>query len=163
MRYFYDCEFHEDGETIDLISIGIVAQDGREYYAVATDADWQRIEKNDWLMANVVPQLPDRGSPEWKPRNQIRDEVSEFLKSPDANKWSGGAELWADFGAYDHVCLAQLFGTMMDLPRHVPMHTNEFQQRIRDRGVRGLPVQESGVHDALADARHLKVCFGVVS
>ena len=34
MRYFYDTEFLEDGETIDLISIGIVAEDGREYYAV---------------------------------------------------------------------------------------------------------------------------------
>lgn len=30
MRYFLDCEFIEDGRTIDLISIGIVAEDGRE-------------------------------------------------------------------------------------------------------------------------------------
>ena len=40
MRYFYDTEFLEDGETIDLISIGIVAEDGREYYAVNLNADW---------------------------------------------------------------------------------------------------------------------------
>lgn len=33
MKYFLDTEFHEDGKTIDLISIGIVAEDGREYYA----------------------------------------------------------------------------------------------------------------------------------
>ncbi len=31
-RYFYDCEFLENGNTIELISIGIVADDGREYY-----------------------------------------------------------------------------------------------------------------------------------
>ncbi len=30
MRYFLDTEFYEDGKTIDLISIGIVAEDGRE-------------------------------------------------------------------------------------------------------------------------------------
>ena len=33
MKYFYDTEFLEDGHTFDLISIGIVAEDGREYYA----------------------------------------------------------------------------------------------------------------------------------
>ena len=39
MRFFYDTEFIEDGETIELISIGIVGDDGREYYAVSTDFD----------------------------------------------------------------------------------------------------------------------------
>jgi hypothetical protein len=29
MKYYYDTEFIEDGRTIDLISIGIVAEDGR--------------------------------------------------------------------------------------------------------------------------------------
>lgn len=28
MRFFYDCEFLEDGRTIELISIGIVCEDG---------------------------------------------------------------------------------------------------------------------------------------
>ena len=39
MRYFYDCEFIEDGTTIELVSVGIVAEDGREFYAVSTDFD----------------------------------------------------------------------------------------------------------------------------
>ena len=38
-RYFYDCEFIEDGRTIELVSIGVVAQDGREFYAVSTEFD----------------------------------------------------------------------------------------------------------------------------
>ena len=38
-RYFYDCEFIEDGRTIELISIGVVAEDGREFYAVSTEFD----------------------------------------------------------------------------------------------------------------------------
>lgn len=58
MRYWYDTEFHEDGHTVDLISIGIVAEDGREYYAVNHDADWDRVKKNEWLCENVVPHLP---------------------------------------------------------------------------------------------------------
>lgn len=39
MKYFFDTEFIEDGRTIDLVSIGIVCEDGREYYAVSAEAD----------------------------------------------------------------------------------------------------------------------------
>lgn len=48
MKYFIDTEFHEgfhkpligkNRHFIDLISIGIVAEDGREYYAISKDFD----------------------------------------------------------------------------------------------------------------------------
>lgn len=42
MRYFYDTEFIDDGRTIELISIGMVSEDGREYYAVSTAFDPQQ-------------------------------------------------------------------------------------------------------------------------
>ena len=38
-RYFYDCEFIEDGRTVDLVSIGVVDEHGREFYAVSTEFD----------------------------------------------------------------------------------------------------------------------------
>lgn len=149
MKYFYDTEFHEDGKTIDFISIGIVAEDGREYYAVSRDADWNRIGAHPWLVANVVPHLPSMQ--EWKPKAQIRDEVAAFLLH-DADI----PELWAWFSAYDHVVLAQLFGTMMDLPQGIPMYTNDLRSFVDWVDVRSLPIQADGVHDALQDARHLK-------
>lgn len=152
MRYFYDTEFHEDGTTIDLISIGIVAEDGREYYAVNEDANWARIRKHPWLMENVFPQLPFSG--DWKPKTQIRDEVAAFLLH------DGPPELWAWFSAYDHVALAQLFGTMMDLPEGIPMYTHDLRSFIDWKPPhRALPKQADGVHDALADAQHLKRMF----
>ena len=48
MKYYLDTEFHEyqrrplfskPFRTIELISIGIVAEDGREYYAISKDFD----------------------------------------------------------------------------------------------------------------------------
>lgn len=48
MKYYLDTEFHEykktsfiskDVNTIELISIGIVAEDGREYYAISDEFD----------------------------------------------------------------------------------------------------------------------------
>ena len=32
MNFFFDTEFYENGKTIELISIGIVAEDGSEFY-----------------------------------------------------------------------------------------------------------------------------------
>lgn len=79
-KYFYDCEFLEGAQkkkswwgssvpTIDLISIGIVAEDGREYYAISKDFNlkeaWNRFDlkkfddtkhytKVYWIRENVL-------------------------------------------------------------------------------------------------------------
>ncbi len=60
MRFFYDCEFIEDGRTIDLVSIGVVGEDGREFYAVSTEFDPTRA--GPWVRSNVLPKLPSPGA-----------------------------------------------------------------------------------------------------
>ncbi|MGD6750965.1 3'-5' exoribonuclease domain-containing protein [Streptomyces sp. BH105] len=163
-RIFYDTEFLENGKTIDLISIGMVAEDGREYYAVNRNMPKRRIRNHEWLMTNVVPGLPkphgdwnlymprtwlfNYRDPAVKQVPQIANEVREFILGvPDP-------QLWAWYGAYDHVALAQLFGRMIDLPDGVPMWTNDLRQECERLGNPFLPEQPDGVHNALADARH---------
>ena len=51
-KYFYDTEFIEDGKTIDLISIGIVCEDGREYYAQSVEFDESKA--SEWVKENVL-------------------------------------------------------------------------------------------------------------
>ncbi len=148
MKYFYDTEFLEDGTTIDLISIGIVAEDGREYYAVSEDMPVDRIRKHEWLMKNVFPHLPFSG--DWKPKEQIAAEVKEFLLASTA------PELWAWYCAYDHVVLAQLFGPMIDLPEGIPMYTHDLRAFVDYLPDSSLPKQSGGAHDALEDARWVK-------
>lgn len=155
MRYFYDTEFNEDGHTIDLISIGIAAEDGREFYAVNADADWDRIHDDPWLMKNVVPHLGDTPR---IPKAQIRDEVDAFILA-GVRHVRDIPELWAYYGAYDHVVLAQLFGTMPDLPRHIPMWTNDIRQEQYRLGNPGMPAQMGRRHNALDDARHVRAQF----
>lgn len=168
MKYFYDCEFLEDGRTIVLISIGIVAEDGREYYAVNRDMPVRRIRKHQWLMDNVVPHLPQPHGdwilhmpkrwifnyydPAVKPRQQIAVDVRDFLLAGD-----GQPELWAWYGAYDHVALCQLWGRMIDLPKGIPMWTNDLRQECHRLSNPQVPEQNDGEHNALADARHLRV------
>ncbi len=147
MRYFYDTEFIEDGRTIELISIGVVAEDGREYYAVSTEFDPERA--GSWVRANVLPKLPPPSSQLWRSRRQIRADLEEFLRvdGPDP------IELWAWIGAYDHVALCQLWGTMPELPRALPRFTRELRQLWEDRGSPRIPPRSADAHDALVDAR----------
>lgn len=179
-RYWYDTEFLEDGRTIELISIGIVSSDGREYHAVVGDGAWERVLLSPWLVAHVVPHLPlarpdalagylaghpgcsldyvrelvtlDPLDPLVRPRAVIAAEVREFLSARDDE-----FELWADYAAYDHVALCQLWGPMVSLPAGVPMFTRDVQQEAARLGLRAeLPDQVAGEHDALADARHCR-------
>lgn len=182
MRYWYDTEFLEDGNTIDLISFGIVAEDGREYYAVNSDMPIERIHEQDWLLRNVMTSIPVTGKealrryiehPEGlyprppvdavrpdltdanvKPRWVIANEVRDFLLADPS-----GCELWAWYAAYDHVALAQLFGRMIDLPKGIPMFTHDVRQLVSSTGYDKLPKQATGAHNALEDARHVRTMY----
>ena len=147
MRYFYDCEFIEDGSTIELVSIGVVDETGREFYAISTDFDPARA--GDWVRRNVLDKLPGPGNPAWRSRERIRDDLIAFLAEPNEP-----IELWAWMSAYDHVVICQLWGDMRALPRAIPRFTHELRQRWEDAGSPGMPAQPPDQHDALADARH---------
>lgn len=146
MRYFYDTEFIEDGTTIDLISMGIVAEDGRQYYAISTEFD--PTKAGDWVRKHVLDTLPSPSDRAYKSRRAIRDEVASFLDP------ASPVELWAWVAAYDHVALCQLFGAMPALPRHIPRFTRELKQHWELAGSPPIPAIEGTAHNALDDARH---------
>lgn len=174
MRIAYDCEFHESGHrtAIDFISIGMVREDGEEYYAINSAATWHAIFQNEWLRANVLTQLPGKikdfhnggGTFEpdfdtglFKPRAVIAQEVADFCYVSYGQKRDDTA-LWAYYGAYDHVVLAQLFGRMIDLPDHMPMWTHDLKQAAEMLSCT-LPEQTGTEHNALEDARWVDQCL----
>ena len=63
-RFFYDTEFIEDGTTIDLVSIGVVDDTGREFYAVSTEFDASKAIP--WVRRNVLDQLPSPADRAWR-------------------------------------------------------------------------------------------------
>jgi hypothetical protein len=147
MRYFYDTEFIEDGRTIDLISIGVAAEDGREYYAVSSEFNPERA--GSWVRSHVLPKLPSPASQLWRSRAQIRSELETFFDIDGDDR----IELWAWIAAYDHVVLCQLWGPMTHLPPSLPRFTRELRQFWEDRGSPKLPPRPRDAHDALVDAR----------
>jgi 3' exoribonuclease, RNase T-like len=150
MKYFLDTEFYEDGKTIDLISIGIVAEDGRELYAVSQDAQLHMV--SNWVRANVLPQLPKYGDPAWMPRVAIAKAVMAFVR-PEAEPVPQKPIFWAYYADYDWVALCQLFGTMMDLPSGWPMYCMDLKQLSVDKGSPRHPANPNGEHNALVDAQ----------
>ncbi len=145
-RYFYDCEFIEDGRTIELISIGVVAEDGREFYAISTDFDPEAA--GPWVRRNVLDKLPSPADRSWRGRSRIRDELFDFLVEPGLP-----VELWAWYAAYDHVVLAQLWGAMPAMPNEVPRLTREIRQHWEAAGCPPIPEPGPDRHNALADAK----------
>lgn len=165
MLVSYDTEFLEDGKTIDLISIGMVNHHtGDTFYAVSNEFDTRRVAKHWWLMDNVMSSIKHdkfvtadfEGKPFVKDihvtdpaamsREQIRDGILTFIGPHQA-------ELWAWYSAYDHVCLAQLFGPMIALPETVPMVTYDIKQLHKTAGYPEMPKQPEGLHNALEDAK----------
>jgi hypothetical protein len=144
MKIWFDTEFIEDGESIDLISIGMVSEGGREYYAEFAECDHSRADS--WVKENVLVHLTGK----IKFRDQIRREIIAFSgPSP---------EFWAYYADYDWVALCQLFGRMVDLPTGWPMYCRDLKQLEDSIGV-ALPKQESGEHHALADARWARLAW----
>lgn len=141
MRYWFDTEFLERPCTIDLVSIGIVAEDGRELYAESDEVDWSKA--NDWVLANVKPHL----SGATMSREDIRDNILRFVGNDPS------PEFWAYYSAYDWVALCWLFGDMSDLPAGFPMFCRDLKQYAVQLGDPKLPEQASTEHNALADAR----------
>lgn len=148
MRYWFDTEFHDDGRVIDLISIGVVAEDGREYYAVSADYDPTRADA--WLRANVLPHLGD--TPPQR-RQTIKQELEAFFSQ------GGTPEFWADCGEYDWIVLRQLFGSLIQWPAGWPILAMDIEQWRLQRGAPAFPPQAAGRHNALADARHTRACW----
>lgn len=155
MKYFFDTEFIEGFHKpflgkkrhfIDLISIGIVCEDGREYYAISTD--FKAKDADAWVKKNVISKLPDRyvdfmDSPSrkmnsllWKSTERIKKEILAFMgcwrdqlfyRAPE------GIEVYGYYSDYDWVLFCSLFGRMIDLPKGFPMYCKDLKQILDER------------------------------
>ena len=128
--------------------MGMVCEDGRELYF---EVDHSHVELSQWVKDHVVPYLT------WEPHKRITQSeagqrILDFLRD-DSNP-----EFWANFAAYDWICVCQSFGTMMDLPSHFPKFCLDIQQfwtnkcgKPHKSTVR--PDKPANQHNALADAQ----------
>lgn len=164
MKYFLDTEFIEGFHKplfgkkrhfIDLISIGIKCEDGREYYAISNEFNPK--DADQWVKDNVISKLPARvvsfyDSPReradsllWKSNERIAEEIKAFINAENISQ--GGQiilgkflpnvpatpEFYAYYADYDWVVFCSLFGRMIDLPKGFPMYCRDLKQMLDEK------------------------------
>lgn len=133
MKIFFDTEFTGLHQKTTLISIGLVSDCGKSFYAELTDYDKTQID--EWLQQNVIDNLimwesdvaklsisplpngcdardPDNirmiGSIEY-----VKFRLTEWLTQFDS------VEIWSDCLSYDWVLFNQIFGHAFKIPKNV--------------------------------------------
>lgn len=160
MKYFIDTEFIEGFHKpmfgkrrhfIDLISIGIYCEDGRQLHLLSNEYNYN--DADDWVKENVITPLyiqlvhGDR-------RNHM--DCSNFHKHKgisqlailtalyeffycwrDQHFWrvndSATPEIYGYYSDYDWVLFCSLFGRMIDLPKGFPMYCIDLKQTIDEK------------------------------
>lgn len=181
MKYFMDTEFitgfkkpirflptigkfNKPEFFIQLISIGIVCEDGREFYAISDEFDESLAD--NWVKDNVISKLPRRNvsfhdSPRerqdalrWMSNEKIKYEIVKFM--------GGGvddfspilyvpveAEIYAYFADYDWIVFCNLFGRMIDLPSGMPMYCKDLKQYLDDLAKSEADIDGTNFKDCL--------------
>lgn len=167
MKYFIDTEFIEGFHKplfgkrrhfIDLISIGIVCEDGRTYSAISSE--WRYKDADDWVKKNVIIPLyistvfgdarnscdADNfhyhgfGKPNWQIAKEVLEFMAEFIPGLDTSATSvlyrinqNSPEIYAYYADYDWVVFCSLFGRMIDLPEGIPMYCRDLKQMMDEK------------------------------
>ncbi len=141
MKYWIDTEFIAKPFVIDLVSIGVVAEDGRTFYAESSEADWSKA--SPWTLEHVRPQLDGKA--------MSTEDISYGLR--DFTDHDEHPVFWGYFPAYDWVAFVGLFGGLEEMPFHYPQLCLDIKQWAIELGNPELPLQTTTPHHALNDAR----------
>lgn len=167
MKYFIDTEFIEGfrkplfgkrSHFIDLISIGIVAENGKKFYQISCEYNYN--DADDWVKENVIlPLYLQTVSGDARNRftvenfhkfygltnKQIADAVKEFvyktsgidnpntISNWDEVKDNFPIEFYAYYADYDWVVFCSLYGRMIDLPKGFPMYCKDLKQTLDEK------------------------------
>ena len=144
-KLFFDTEFTGLNQHTTLISIGIVSECGKSFYAEFTDYDALQI--NDWLRENVISNLTltqhitksVSGYEKWLSYNETFDNALSFaLAEKDMSNFEcigqtemiknrleswlsqfEHIEMWSDCLAYDWVLFCQIWGGAFGIPKNI--------------------------------------------
>ena len=112
MKIFFDTEFTGLYKSTTLISIGLISEDGRQFYAELTDYDLEQCD--NWINENVLEHLITYHNDNFEKSNYIpnlyvgdKQNISMALKN--WFKQFKSVELVSDVSHYDFVLFIDLF------------------------------------------------------
>ena len=174
-KVFFDCEFTGLHQKTTLISIGLITETNRTFYAELTDFNLMQVDK--WIEENVLSKLylDVKKHNISEPFSFIgHDTVYKGNKkglSSLLSAWLsqfGEIEMWSDCLAYDWVLFNDLFGSALDIPKNVYYIPFDICTLFKIKGVDpdinrekfgcGEVYSEMQKHNALWDAKVIKMC-----
>ena len=145
MRLFLDCEFTQLSSAAKLISLALVAENGRECYVELVDT-WRKEDCSDFVVEIVLPQL--WGGDNAQPTIRARTALLDFLASFDEV-----LEIVTDAPQYDWELFCELAYDDGKWPRNVRNYPAD--ATTLDATSEGVPLP----HHALLDARIIASMF----
>lgn len=137
MNIYFDTEFTGLHKNTTLISIGLVDENNRTFYAEFTDFDQSQV--NDWILENVIEHLICN-----KPENRGKRGTSIFgdktivvgekqLIKTELENWLSeydDVQLVSDVCHYDMVLFIDIFGDAFSIPKNVSAVCYDINQDI---------------------------------
>lgn len=175
MNLYFDTEFTGLHKDTTLISIGIISEDGRTFYAEFTD--YNVIQLNDWMYTNVINNLLLEPTQENGRIDMIDKEGTCF--NVIGNKryvkcaleyWLtqfNDVEFWSDCLAYDWVLFNDLFDHAFNIPKNVYYIPFDICTLFKIKNVDPDISREEFIdnsiegkkHNSLYDAKVIKACY----
>ncbi len=136
MNLYFDTEFTGLHAGTTLVNIGIVAENGKKFYAEFSD--YEETQCDNWIKENVLKHTILAGNDTLAARLgendnttvvlgrkvDIRYELGEWLKQFD------GVQFVSDVCHYDMVLMIDIFGGAFDLPKNVSAVCHDINQDI---------------------------------
>jgi hypothetical protein len=184
-KVFFDTEFTGLHQNTTLISIGLISECGKTFYAELNDFDKSQI--NEWLQENVINNLkfkePKQGEEEYYVATRSPENKGYLYKSYSLDlrgnknvvsiqliQWLEqfeSVEMWSDCLSYDWVLFNQLFGHAFNIPKNVYyipfdictlFKIKEIDPDISREDFSNMK-ENAQKHNALWDAKVIKRCF----
>lgn len=186
MRLYFDTEFTGLHQGTTLISLGIISEDGRTFYAEFTGYD--KTQVTSWIQENVIEnlifktlQMEPCADVDYKNRSVevlgreyfVKARLAEWLRQFDS------IQFVSDVCHYDFVLLAELFGGALKLPENVSAACHDINQDIasfyhiseraafdksrEDIVEESLQVIDGQKHNALYDAKVIKAIYEYIN
>lgn len=176
-KIFFDCEFTGLHQNTTLISIGLVADCGKTFYAEFNDYDKNQID--EWIEKNIINKLKfnDRSVVYNSPTvmTNVGLKKDTLGVRTQLNRWLAQfeemIEMWSDCLAYDWVLFCQLWGHALKVPEDIYYIPFDICTLFKIKGIDPDVNREDFVgniawlageeekHNSLWDALIIKACY----
>lgn len=159
-KIYFDTEFTGLHSNTTLISIGMVDDEGNEFYGICND--YATVHIDGWLQSNVIDNLRIDTADVYGNMVEVAQGVLDFIGDRKVIMVS-------DCLAYDWVLFCQLFGGALQLPENIYYIPIDLSTMFSVAGVDPDVSREDfaefnmrGKHNALHDARVIRECVTVL-